>query len=164
MASTNEDSGHHLVMATSGEQSEGRMATSGEQCEGHMATSGEQSEGHMVTSGEQSEGHMATSGEQSKGHMDTSEPQGHLAISDVDMASSAGEIFTTEDDSGNSVVSSDEEPQGHLVLAGSAETEEDLELLSQPPVKRLRTGSGIGAVCPFFQISHSVLVIPAMKW
>ncbi|XP_071102744.1 uncharacterized protein [Haliotis cracherodii] len=140
MASTNEDSGHHLVMATSGEQSEGRMATSGEQCEGHMATSGEQSEGHMVTSGEQSEGHMATSGEQSEGHMDTSEPQGHLAISDVDMASSAGEIFTTEDDSGNSVVSSDEEPQGHLVLAGSAETEEDLELLSQPPVKRLRTG------------------------
>ncbi|XP_048244321.1 uncharacterized protein LOC125376312 isoform X2 [Haliotis rufescens] len=140
MASTDEDCGHHLVMATSGEQSKGHMATSGEQCEGQMTTSGEQSEGQMATSGEQSEGPMATSGEQSEGHMDTSEPQGHLAISDVDMASSAGEIFTTEDDSGNSVVSSDEEPGGHLVLAGSAETEEDLELVSQPPVKRLRTG------------------------
>ncbi|XP_071102746.1 ankyrin repeat domain-containing protein 17-like [Haliotis cracherodii] len=151
MASTNEDSGHHLVMATSCEQSEGHMATSGEQSEGHIATSGEQSESHMATSGEQSEGHMATSGEQSgghmstsreqsKGHMDTSKPQGHLAVSDVDIVSSDEEYLTAEDDSGNSVVSSEEEPGGHLVLAGSAETEEDLELVSQPPVKRLRTG------------------------
>ncbi|XP_048244343.1 serine/threonine-protein phosphatase 6 regulatory ankyrin repeat subunit C-like isoform X2 [Haliotis rufescens] len=156
MASTDEDCGHHLVMATSGEQSKGHMATSGEQCEGQMATSGEQSEGHMATSGEQSEGQMATSGEQSEGHMDTSEPQGHLAISDVDMASSAGEIFTTEDDSGNSVVSSDEEPGGHLVLAGSAETEEDLELVSQPPVKRLRTGDHPSGG---FQVANTLNII-----
>ncbi|XP_048244328.1 uncharacterized protein LOC125376359 isoform X3 [Haliotis rufescens] len=134
MASTDEDCGHHLVMATSGEQSKGHMATSGEQCEGQMATSGEQSEGHM----------------------DTSEPQGHLAISDVDMASSAGEIFTTEDDSGNSVVSSDEEPGGHLVLAGSAETEEDLELVSQPPVKRLRTGDHPSGG---FQVANTLNII-----
>ncbi|XP_048244341.1 serine/threonine-protein phosphatase 6 regulatory ankyrin repeat subunit B-like [Haliotis rufescens] len=145
MASTDEDCGHHLVMATSGEQSKG-----------HMATSGEQSEGQMATSGEQSEGHMATSGEQSEGHMDTSEPQGHLAISDVDMASSAGEIFTTEDDSGNSVVSSDEEPQGHLVLADSAETEEDLEPVSQPPVKRLRTGDHPSGG---FQVANTLNII-----
>ncbi|XP_048244351.1 uncharacterized protein LOC125376575 [Haliotis rufescens] len=134
MASTDEDCGHHLVKATSGEQSKG----------------------HMATSGEQSEGHMATSGEQSEGHMDTSEPQGHLAISDVDMASSAGEIFTTEDDSGNSVVSSDEEPQGHLVSAGSAETEEDLEPVSQPPVKRLRTGDHPSGG---FQVANTLNII-----
>ncbi|XP_048244340.1 uncharacterized protein LOC124130838 isoform X8 [Haliotis rufescens] len=154
MATSGEQSKGH--MATSGEQCEGQMATSGEQSEGQMATSGEQSEGPMATSGEQSEGPMATSGEQSEGHMATSEPQGHLAISDVDMASSAGEIFTTEDDSGNSVVSSDEEPGGHLVLAGSAETEEDLELVSQPPVKRLRTGDHPSGG---FQVANTLNII-----
>lgn len=65
---------------------------------------------------------MATSGDQSEGHMDTSESQGHLPISDVDMASS------------------DEEPEGQLVMAGSAEHEEDLDLV--------RLGTGGCHCCP----------------
>ncbi|XP_048244191.1 serine/threonine-protein phosphatase 6 regulatory ankyrin repeat subunit C-like isoform X2 [Haliotis rufescens] len=111
MASTDEDSGHHLAMATSGEQSEGHIATSGEQSGGHMATSGEQPGGHMATSGEQSGGHMATSGEQSGGHMATSGEQsgGHMAIPDVESESSDVENLTAE---------------------------EDVVLLNQPPVPR----------------------------
>ncbi|XP_046360028.2 uncharacterized protein LOC124137670 isoform X2 [Haliotis rufescens] len=137
MATSGEQVGGH--MATSGEQTGGHMATSGEQAGGHMATSGEQTGGHMTTSGEQAGGHMATSGEQVGGHVDISVSREHLAISDVDTASSDEEYLTAEDDSGNSVVSSDEEPEGHLVMAGSAEHEEDLVLVSQP-VTRLGTG------------------------
>ncbi|XP_048238818.1 uncharacterized protein LOC124122865 isoform X1 [Haliotis rufescens] len=137
MATSGEQTGGH--MATSGEQTGGHMATSGEQVGGHMATSGEQVGGHRTTSGEQVGGHRTTSGEQVGGHVNISVSREHLAISDVDTASSDEEYLTAEDDSGNSVVSSDEEPEGRLVMAGSAEHEEDLVLVSQP-VTRLGTG------------------------
>ncbi|XP_048242583.1 serine/threonine-protein phosphatase 6 regulatory ankyrin repeat subunit A-like [Haliotis rufescens] len=56
------------------------------------------------------------------------------------MASSDEEYLAAEEDSGNSVVSSDEEPGGHLVMAGSAGREDDLDPVSQPPVTRLGSG------------------------
>ncbi|XP_048244207.1 serine/threonine-protein phosphatase 6 regulatory ankyrin repeat subunit B-like isoform X2 [Haliotis rufescens] len=56
MSSTDEENEHHLVMATSGEQSVGHVATSGEQSVGRVAISGEQSEGHMATYGDHPSG------------------------------------------------------------------------------------------------------------
>ncbi|XP_046544938.1 uncharacterized protein LOC124255141 isoform X3 [Haliotis rubra] len=102
MASRDEDSGHHLVMATSSEPSEG-----------HMETSNEVSEFRVATSGESSEGHMAASGEQSESHIDMLALRGDLPVPDIDISSS------------------DEEHEGHLVPAGSAEHREVLELESQ---------------------------------
>ncbi|XP_046544937.1 uncharacterized protein LOC124255141 isoform X1 [Haliotis rubra] len=120
MASRDEDSGHHLVMATSSEPSEG-----------HMETSNEVSEFRVATSGESSEGHMAASGEQSESHIDMLALRGDLPVPDIDISSSDEEYLTAEDDSGSSGVSSDEEHEGHLVPAGSAEHREVLELESQ---------------------------------
>ncbi|XP_071102782.1 uncharacterized protein [Haliotis cracherodii] len=128
MASTDEDSGHHLAMATSGEQSGGHMATSGEQSGGHMATSSEQSGGHMATSGEQSGSHMDTSGEQSGGHMDTSSEQsgGHMATSgeqsgghmDTSSEQSGGHMDTFGEQSGGHMATSSEQSGGHMATSG----------------------------------------------
>ncbi|XP_071102878.1 uncharacterized protein [Haliotis cracherodii] len=117
MASTDEDSGHHLVMATSGEQSGGHMVTSGEQSGGHMVTSGEQSGGHMATSGEQSGSHIATSGEQSGGHMATSGEQsgGHMATSGEQ---SGSHIATSGEQSGGHMATSGEQSGGHMATSG----------------------------------------------
>ncbi|XP_046550270.1 uncharacterized protein LOC124260065 [Haliotis rubra] len=118
-------------LAPSSKQPEGRVAPSSGQPEGLVAPSSWQPEGRVAPSSGQPEGRVAPSSGQPEGHKGTSRLRGDLPVSEVDISSSDEEYLTAEDDSGSSRVSSDEEHEGHLVLAGSAEHEEVLELENQ---------------------------------
>ncbi|XP_046569007.1 uncharacterized protein LOC124277380 [Haliotis rubra] len=118
-------------LAPSSKQPEGRVALSSGQPEVRVAPSSGRPEGRVAPSSGRPEGRVAPSSGQPEGHKGTSRLRGDLPVSEVDISSSDEEYLTAEDDSGSSRVSSDEEHEGRLVLAGSAEHEEVLELENQ---------------------------------